>query len=43
MDTNYKVAIALIAGIAIGGVGNHGLNAQAKSKKLRLLRMSENA
>jgi uncharacterized protein (DUF1330 family) len=33
MDTNYKVAIALIAGIAIGGVGTHGLNAQAKSKK----------
>jgi len=33
MDTNYKVAVALIAGIAIGGIGTHGLNAQAKSKK----------
>jgi len=32
MDTNYKVAVALIAGIAIGGVGTHGLHAQAKPK-----------
>ena len=30
MKTNYKVAIALVAGAAIGGVAIQGLHAQAK-------------
>ena len=30
MKTNYKVAIALIAGAAIGGAAIQGLNAQSK-------------
>ena len=30
MKTNYKVAIALIAGAAIGGAAIQGLHAQAK-------------
>jgi uncharacterized protein (DUF1330 family) len=30
MKTNYKVAIALIAGVAIGGAAIQGLHAQAK-------------
>jgi hypothetical protein len=32
MKTNYKVAIALVAGAAIGGAAIQGLHAQAKSK-----------
>jgi uncharacterized protein (DUF1330 family) len=32
MKTNYKVAIALVAGAAIGGVAIQGLHAQAKLK-----------
>ena len=32
MKTNYKVAIALIAGAAIGGAAIQGLHAQAKPK-----------
>jgi uncharacterized protein (DUF1330 family) len=32
MNTNYKVAIALIAGVAIGGAAIQGLHAQAKPK-----------
>jgi len=31
MKTNYKVAIALVAGAAIGGTAIQGLHAQAKS------------
>ena len=30
MQTNYKVAIALVAGAAIGGAAIQGLHAQAK-------------
>ena len=30
MKTNYKVAIALVAGAAIGGAATQGLHAQAK-------------
>jgi uncharacterized protein (DUF1330 family) len=30
MKTNYKVAIALVAGVAIGGAAIQGLHAQAK-------------
>jgi uncharacterized protein (DUF1330 family) len=30
MNTNYKIAIALVAGIAIGGSAIQGLHAQAK-------------
>ena len=30
MKTNYKMAIALIAGVAIGGAAVQGLHAQAK-------------
>jgi uncharacterized protein (DUF1330 family) len=33
MQSNYKVAIALVAGVAIGGVAIQGLHAQAKSSK----------
>ena len=33
MKTNYKVAIALVAGAAIGGAAIQGLHAQAKAKK----------
>jgi uncharacterized protein (DUF1330 family) len=32
MKTNYKIAIALVAGIAIGGAAIQGLHAQAKPK-----------
>ncbi|HET7382442.1 MAG TPA: DUF1330 domain-containing protein [Pseudolabrys sp.] len=32
MKTNYKVAIALLAGAAIGGAAVQGLHAQAKPK-----------
>jgi uncharacterized protein (DUF1330 family) len=32
MKTNYKVAIALVAGVAIGGAAIQGLHAQAKPK-----------
>jgi uncharacterized protein (DUF1330 family) len=32
MKTNYKVAIALVAGAAIGGAAIQGLHAQAKLK-----------
>ena len=30
MNVNYKIAIALIAGAAIGGIANQGLHAQMK-------------
>jgi uncharacterized protein (DUF1330 family) len=33
MKTNYKLAIALVAGVAIGGAAAQGLHAQAKVKK----------
>jgi uncharacterized protein (DUF1330 family) len=33
MKTNYKVAIALVAGVAIGGTAIQGLHAQATQKK----------
>ena len=33
MKTNYKIAIALVAGVAIGGAAIQGLHAQAKTKK----------
>jgi uncharacterized protein (DUF1330 family) len=33
MKTNYKVAIALVAGAAIGGTAIQGLHAQATQKK----------
>jgi hypothetical protein len=32
MKSNYKVAIALIAGVAIGGAAIQGLHAQATPK-----------
>ena len=32
MKTNYKIAIALVAGAAIGGAAIQGLHAQAKPK-----------
>src|SRR5450759_5057911 len=32
MKTNYKVAIALVAGVAIGGAAIQGLHAQGKAK-----------
>jgi len=32
MKTNYKVAIALVAGAAIGGAATQGLHAQAQAK-----------
>jgi uncharacterized protein (DUF1330 family) len=32
MKTNYKLAIALVAGAAIGGAATQGLHAQAKLK-----------
>ena len=33
MNANYKIAIALIAGVAIGGAAVQGLHAEAKAKK----------
>ncbi len=30
MKTNYKLAVALVAGVAIGGAAIQGLHAQAK-------------
>lgn len=32
MNTNYKIAIALVTGVAIGGAAIQGLHAQAKPK-----------
>ena len=32
MKSNYKIAIALVAGVAIGGAAIQGLHAQAKPK-----------
>ena len=32
MNTNYKIAIALLAGVAVGGAATQGLHAQAKLK-----------
>ena len=32
MNTNYKIAIALVAGVAVGGAAIQGLHAQAKPK-----------
>jgi uncharacterized protein (DUF1330 family) len=32
MNANYKIAIALLAGVAVGGAATQGLHAQAKLK-----------
>ena len=32
MKSNYKIAIALVAGVALGGAAIQGLHAQAKPK-----------
>jgi uncharacterized protein (DUF1330 family) len=37
MKTNYKIAIALVAGAAIGGAAIQGLHAQAKPKAYRIV------
>jgi uncharacterized protein (DUF1330 family) len=41
MKTNYKVAIALVAGAAIGGAAIQGLHAQAKPPSLVVIDISD--
>jgi uncharacterized protein (DUF1330 family) len=38
---NYKIALGIVAGIAIGGVAVHGLHAQAKPKALAVIQITE--